>query len=140
MVEKKKDETGGVQIWNGEIPELQQALIGGWIELVMKQAEANYRVTQALVEQSRKQWELTWESVGAYLDLFYAPASNPHVQPKASSDGQGLPIEDYDQLTVEEVTRRLGEFSAEEVKQLRAYEKNNKNRVTLMERFDRSLV
>jgi hypothetical protein len=140
MVEKKKDKTGTAQAWNGANPELQQALIGGWIELATEQAETNYHVMQALVEQSRKHWELTWASVGAYLDLFYAPASNPHVQPRASSDGRGLPIEDYDQLTVEEVTRRLGELSAEEVKQLRAYEKNNKNRLTLMERFERSLV
>jgi len=41
---------------------------------------------------------------------------------------------------VGEITSELGELSAGEVEELKEYETTNKNRHTLVERFDRSLV
>jgi uncharacterized protein (TIGR02271 family) len=53
--------------------------------------------------------------------------------------GGGLPIEDYDSLGVKNISERLEELSNEEVEQLRRYETANKNRSTLLARFDRYL-
>ena len=51
-------------------------------------------------------------------------------------DVSGLPIEEYDSLTVSQVTQRLRELSLEEVEQLRAYEAENRNRRSVMQRFE----
>src|SRR5918995_2097887 len=53
--------------------------------------------------------------------------------------GGGLPIEDYDSLGVKKISERLEELSDEEVAQLRRYETANKNRSTLLARFDERL-
>ena len=52
------------------------------------------------------------------------------------SDAERLPIEDYDMLTVTQVTQRLRGLSLEEVEQLRDYEAENRNRRSIMQRFD----
>jgi hypothetical protein len=52
------------------------------------------------------------------------------------TDVSGLPIEEYDSLTVSQVTQRLRELSLEEVEQLRAYEAENRNRRSVMQRFE----
>jgi hypothetical protein len=46
---------------------------------------------------------------------------------------------DYDALTVEEVARRLDGLSTDQLKQVREYEKRNKNRETLIEQIDRKI-
>jgi hypothetical protein len=52
------------------------------------------------------------------------------------SDAERLPIEEYDLLTVSQVTQRLRELSLEEVEQLRDYEAENRNRRSIMQRFE----
>ena len=47
-----------------------------------------------------------------------------------------LPLEDYDLLTVEQISQRLDDLSAEALRQLRAYEAENKSRSTLLQRLD----
>jgi hypothetical protein len=50
-----------------------------------------------------------------------------------------LKTSDYDELTVEEISRRLEGLSTEELEQVREYEKHNKNRATLIERIERKI-
>jgi hypothetical protein len=50
-----------------------------------------------------------------------------------------LKTEDYDGLTVEEISKRLDGLSAEELRKVREYEKRNKNRETLIEQIDRKM-
>jgi hypothetical protein len=52
------------------------------------------------------------------------------------ADAEELPIDDYDSLNVHQVTQRLRELSIEELEQLRDYEAKNKNRRSIMQRFD----
>jgi hypothetical protein len=47
------------------------------------------------------------------------------------------PIGGYDEMTVDEVARRLEGLSGEELGRVREYERRNKNRTTLLERIDR---
>jgi hypothetical protein len=46
-------------------------------------------------------------------------------------------IDGYDEMTVDEVTRRLEDLSGEELGRMREYERRNKNRTTLLEQIDR---
>jgi len=55
---------------------------------------------------------------------------------KGRSDAKALPIKEYDLLTVSQVTQRLRELSLEEVEQLRDYEAENRNRRSIMQRFE----
>jgi uncharacterized protein (TIGR02271 family) len=57
----------------------------------------------------------------------------------AKGEHKGLPVEGYDDLTVEEAKKKLGRLSVGELKEIRSYEKKHKNRKTLMEWFDRKL-
>jgi hypothetical protein len=49
----------------------------------------------------------------------------------------GIPIEGYDEMNVIEVVDRLDSLSAEELQAARAYERQNKNRDTLIKEIDR---
>jgi hypothetical protein len=50
-----------------------------------------------------------------------------------------LETEDYDGLTVAEITEKLDDLSADELKKLREFEKRNKDRESLVERIDRKI-
>ena len=52
------------------------------------------------------------------------------------SDAEALPIDEYDSLTVSQVTQSLRELNLEEVEQLRDYEAENRNRRSIMQRFE----
>ena len=45
----------------------------------------------------------------------------------------------YEELSVAEVSRKLDELSAEELRKVREFERNHKNRETLIERIDRKI-
>jgi hypothetical protein len=46
---------------------------------------------------------------------------------------------DYEELTVDEISKRLDSLSTEELKRVREYEKRNKDRETLIEQIDRKI-
>src|SRR5918995_3872582 len=50
-----------------------------------------------------------------------------------------LKTANYDELTVAEISRRLEGLSTEEIRKVREYEKQNKNRETLIEQIDRKM-
>jgi len=54
-------------------------------------------------------------------------------------DAEGPPIEGYDSLSVSQVTQKLLDWSVVEVEQLRDYEAQNRNRPSIMQRFERRL-
>jgi bZIP Maf transcription factor len=56
----------------------------------------------------------------------------------ASVNG-GFPIAGYDELSVEEISRRLDTLSDDQIKQVRDHERRTKNRKSLIEQFDRKL-
>jgi hypothetical protein len=53
-----------------------------------------------------------------------------------SQRGNELPLTEYDSLNVGQVSERLDELSAEEIRRLRDYEVRNKNRTSLLRRLD----
>jgi hypothetical protein len=50
-----------------------------------------------------------------------------------------LKTADYDELSVAEISKRLEDLSAEQLRKVREYEKRNKNRETLIEQIDRKI-
>ncbi len=52
---------------------------------------------------------------------------------------RALGTEDYDELTVADVSKKLDDLSVEDLEKLRVYEKRNKNRETLVEQIDRKI-
>src|SRR5215218_8083616 len=50
-----------------------------------------------------------------------------------------LQTTDYDELSVAEISRRLDGLSAEQLRKVREFEKNHKNRETLIEQIDRKI-
>lgn len=65
--------------------------------------------------------------------------SNTEEAKRARSEAQAPPIEGYDDLNVGEARERLQDLSDEEVRQVRDYEKQHKNRKTLVRAFERRL-
>jgi hypothetical protein len=58
---------------------------------------------------------------------------------EAREDAEALPIEDYDDLSVEDIKEQLDGLSDEELKMVREYENSNNKRKTLLEALDRAL-
>jgi hypothetical protein len=123
-----------------------QGLVDSSIKELRYQAESNRAVTQELVERAERQRDafqtLFEESVDAYIDLLYAPFAYYKqglrlVETEVT--GGGFPIADYDELNVAEIRERLDGLTAAEIREIREYEKRNKNRETLIEQFDRKL-
>ena len=75
-------------------------------------------------------------------DLLYAPLAYYRQGLRlveSEVDNVTFPIAGYDELTVDEISKRLNGLSTEELRKVREYEKRNKNRETLIEQFDRKL-
>jgi hypothetical protein len=123
-----------------------QGLVDSSIKELRHQAESNRAMTQELVERAERQREafqtLLEESVDAYMELAYAPFSYFRQGLRLVETeviGGGFPIAGYDELNVEEVKGRLDGLSAAQIREIREYEKRNKNRETLIEDLDRKL-
>jgi len=106
--------------------------------------------------------QLTQESVQAYMDFInsifsFSQTSSPEVAQRGTAEAQEtsttaatttteasperqadveVPLEGYDSLNIEQITQRLDDLSTQEIRQLRAYEAENKSRSTLLRRLD----
>ena len=132
-----------------------QGVVDGAVKELRHQAEANREMTRELVERAEGQRDavrtLWGETVDAYMDLAYAPYSyykeglrlvetEVHAAEVGISEvTTGFAIAGYDELNVEEIRGRLDGLTAAQVRELREYEKRNKNRETLIDQFDRKL-
>lgn len=113
-----------------------------------EQAESNRVVAQELVERAEQQrgafQAVIEESVDAYMDLVFAPLAyyKQGLRLVQSEPEGGFPIRNYDELNVEEVGKQLDKLdnlSAQELREVRQYEKGHKNRDTVIAQIDRKL-
>ena len=122
-----------------------QEAFGGVVREVRDQAESNRALTQELVDRAERQRgafrTLLEESVDAYVDLVYAPFAHYRRELRLVETGVngGFPIPGYDELNVGEISGRLDGLTAAQIREVREYEKRNKNRETLIEQLDRRL-
>ena len=56
-----------------------------------------------------------------------------------AAEAATFPIEGYDEMNVEEASKRLDDLSVEELQLVRDYEERNKKRETLLEQMDRKI-
>ncbi len=124
-----------------------QETLDGAVREVRHQAESNRALTQELVERAERQrgafQTLVGQSVDAYMDLVYAPLSyygqGLRVVEGETERAATFPIANYDELNIDEISKQLDRLTAAQVREVREYEKRNKNRETLIEQFDRKL-
>jgi hypothetical protein len=110
---------------------LQQTALQ-WMEQAQQQRQT---FQQQAKEQQQSFQQMTQEVLGSYSKLFNIPIS---YAKEGLRDAQ-FPIEGYDELTVEEVSGRLGALSTEELREVRDYEERNKNRDTILGQLDRRI-
>ncbi len=123
-----------------------QEVLDGAVREVRHQAESNRSLTQELVERAEQQRgayrTLVEQSVDAYMDLLHAPLSY-YKQGLRVVEGEidraSFPIANYDELNVAEISKHIDRLSAAQIREIREYEKRNKNRETLIDQFDRKL-
>jgi seryl-tRNA synthetase len=100
------------------------------------QAQEQQQTLQQTAQQQQQSFQqMTQELMSTYSQLWNIPVSYA----KEGMKDARFPIEDYDELTVEEVTARLGLLSAEDLREVRDYEERNKVRETILEQLDRKI-
>jgi predicted solute-binding protein len=101
----------------------------------MEQAQQQQQTFQQQAKEQQSFQQMTQEVLGSYSKLFNIPIS---YAKEGLRDAQ-FPIEGYDELTVEEVSGRLGALSTEELREVRDYEERTKNRDTILGQLDRRI-
>ena len=103
-----------------------------WMEQAQQQQQAFRQQAQ---QQQQAFQQMTQEVLSTVTQLFNIPVSYAQEGLRFAQ----FPIEGYDELSVEEVSGRLGGRSAEELRMVRDYEERNKKRDTLLEQRDRKI-
>src|ERR687898_1577995 len=116
--------------------EQQQQTLQQTAQQWMEQAQQQRQSFQQQAQQQQQAFQqMTQEVLSTITQLFSIPLSYAQEGLRSAQ----FPIEGYDDLTVEEVSGRLGDLSAEELRVVRDYEERNKNRDTVLEQLDRRI-
>src|SRR3954462_7568352 len=116
--------------------EQQQQTLQQTAQQWMEQAQQQQQSFQQQAQQQQQSFQqMTQEVMSGYAELFNIPISYA----KEGLRNAQFPIEGYDDLTVDEVSARLGALSAEELRKVRDYEERTKNRETVLEQLDRRI-
>jgi hypothetical protein len=132
-----------------------QRAFGTWIEASRRQTELSQTMVRRLYGKAEDQTDVFQGLVSDWANAyagFFAPfgfyreglgnvTRMPTVAPAVTggTSNGGLPIKDYDEMNVAEISEKLERLSTEELKKVRDYEKRNKNRDTLIEQIDRKI-
>jgi hypothetical protein len=120
---------------SGQAEQQQQTLqqtAQQWMEQAQQQQQT---FQQQAKEQQQSFQQMTQEVMSTYSQLWNIPLS--YAQ-EGLKDAQ-FPIEGYDELTVEEISGRIGGLSADDLRVVRDHEERNKNRETVLEQLDRRI-
>jgi oligoendopeptidase F len=116
--------------------EQQQQSLQQTAQQWMEQAQQQRQTFQQQAQQQQQAFqEMTQEVLSTYTQLLSIPISYAQEGLRSAQ----FPIEGYDELTVEEVSGRLGGLSADELRAVRDHEERNKNRETVLEQLDRKI-
>ena len=116
--------------------EQQQQTLQQTAQQWMEQAHQQQQAFQQQAQQQQQAFrQMTQEVMGTFTQLFNIPLSYAQEGIRSAR----FPIEGYDELTVEEISGRLGDLSTEELRVVRDYEERNKNRETILEQLDRKI-
>jgi excinuclease UvrABC ATPase subunit len=116
--------------------EQQQQTLQQTAQQWMEQAQQQRQTFQQQAQQQQQAFqEMTQEVLSTFTQLFSVPISYAQEGLRSAR----FPIEGYDELTVDEVSGRLGGLSADELREVRDHEERNKNRETVLEQLDRKI-
>jgi ATP-dependent Clp protease ATP-binding subunit ClpA len=116
--------------------EQQQQTLQQTAQQWMEQAQQQQHSFQQQAQQQQHSFQqMTQEVLGSYSQLFNIPISYAQAGLRSAQ----FPIEVYDELTVEEISGRLGNLSIDDLRVVRDYEERNKNRETVLEQLDRRI-
>ncbi len=146
---------------------LAQRAVETWIDALRRQTELGQDATREIFEKAEEQGDALRSFYGQWTGMLWGfPFSGALYGPRsfqrqgmrlvetATETAQtaavgsveavtgasgGFPIENYDELTVDEITGELGSLSAEELETVRDYEKLNKDRETLLYEIERTM-
>ena len=120
-------------------------------EGMRRQTDASEELTSKIFEileereEAHKRFFEQWAEAFTSVPFDYARQVAREAQKTVNSGvstasvNGGFPIAGYDELSVEEISRRLEALSEAQIKQVRDREWRTKNRKSLMEQFDRKL-
>jgi hypothetical protein len=97
------------------------------------------RAAGSAQEGARTLTETTAGLVGTATGAAAATAGAAAEGAERAAEAAAFPIAGYDEMNVEEVSRRLEGLSVEELQLVRDYEERNKRRETLLEQMDRKI-
>ena len=120
---------------SGQAEQQQQSLqqtAQQWMEQAQQQQQTFQQQAQ---EQQQSFQQMTQEVMSTYSQLWNIPIS---YAKEGLKDAQ-FPIEGYDDLTVEEISGRIGGLSADDLRVVRDHEERTKNRETVLEQLDRRI-
>jgi hypothetical protein len=114
----------------------QLAEVWGRLRTGQQAARQGLQATEQVARQGLKVAEETTEKTDEVLRQ--TEKATKEAELKAVVLG-ALKTANYDELSVAEISRRLDGLSAEQLRKVREYEKQNKNRETLIEQIDRKI-
>src|SRR5829696_1039004 len=97
------------------------------------------RATQSAREGARTVFETTAGLVGTATGAASATAGAAAGAMRSAGQTASFPIAGYDEMNVDELSKRLKDLSAEQIRLVRDYEERNKRRETLLEQMDRKI-
>jgi hypothetical protein len=106
------------------------------LEATEQVARQGLRVAEETTKQSLRVAEDTAERTDKVLRQTEKATREAELRTAVFS---ALGTTDYDALTVEEVSKRIDGLSNDQLKKMREFEKNHKNRETLIEQIDRKI-
>ncbi len=116
--------------------EQQQQTLQQTAQQWMEQAQQQQQAFQQQAQQQQQAFQqMVQESMSTYSQFLNIPLS--YAQEGLQSTQ--FPIENYDAMTVDEITSRLGGLDPEQLRAVRDYEERTKNRDTLLEQIDRRI-
>ncbi len=97
------------------------------------------QAAQSAREGARTVFETTAGLVGTATGAASATAGAAAGAMRSAGQTASFPIAGYDEMNVDEVSKRLNDLSVEELQLVRDYEERNKRRETLLEQMDRKI-
>ena len=97
------------------------------------------QAAQSAREGARTLSETTAGLVGTATGAASATAGATAGAMRSAGQTASFPIAGYDEMNVDELSKRLNDLSVEELQLVRDYEERNKNRETLLEQLDRKI-
>ena len=128
-----------------QLPQEQQQNFQQLAQQWTEQFQQQQRTVQQQAQQQQNFQQMLKQVMSGYAQMFNVPASHAGEERQIAQDSAEIvqratsevPIEGYDEMSVDDIVERLDGLSGEEVGRVRQYEAQNKNRTTLLAQIDR---